>query len=115
MSAVGDDGHWRLIAVLQSTVFLPARLGVMLYRVAVKLQRFGEESEALSDPEVAVGVVRRLKRELLIGTFGGPGFEAELITPGGSGLVRFIVTREGLDVAEREDSRQRSFERKHWN
>ena len=114
MSRGGDD-TWRLIAVLQSTVSLSAALSVRLYRAAVNLHRADADVEELTDEATALGVVRRLRKELLLGTFGGPGFEAELDTPRGKGHVRFIVTREGIEQAEAEDERRRALERKHWN
>jgi hypothetical protein len=110
-----EDSAWRLIAVLQSTVLLPPVLSVRLYRTAVGLHRADKDTEALSDEAVGCGVVRRLRKELLLGTFGGPGFEAELETPHGKGFVRFIVTQEGLDHADREDERIRRWQRAHWN
>lgn len=109
------EGEWRLIAVLQSTVALSPALSVRLYRAAVGLHRAEAEVEELRDEGGAVGVVRRLGRELLIGAIGGPGFEAELETPQGKGFVRFLVTREGVEHAEREDERMRALQRKNWN
>lgn len=109
-----DDG-WRLIAVLQSTVFMPPGLGVRLYRAAVNLLRTDADVENLTDPETAYGQVRSLRRELLLGTFGGPGFEADIDTPRGRGTVKFIVTREGVELAERAHAQRAADERKHWN
>lgn len=110
-----EDSAWRLIAVLQSTVSLPPALSLRLYRAAAALHRVGGDAEELADEHVAVGVVRRLGKELLLGTFGGPGFEAEVETPRGKGFVRFIVTREGLEHAEAEDARDRALQRARWN
>ena len=110
-----EDRAWRLIAVLQSTLFLSPALSLLLYRAAVKLHRADAEVEQLTDDAVALGVVRRLRKELLLGTFSGPGFEAELSTPAGEGRVRFIVTREGLDHADAQDERARAWQRAHWN
>ncbi len=109
------DESWRLIAVLQSTVFLPPGLGVRLYHAAVNLLRTDADVENLTDPELAYGQVRSLRRELLLGTFGGPGFEADIDTPRGRGTVRFIVTREGVELAEQQRERRAAHERKHWN
>ena len=110
-----EEDAWRLIAVLQSTVSMPAPLAVRLYRAAVNIHRAGADLENLTDPEVAYGQVRNLRRELLLGTFGGPGFEASIDTPDGKGFVRFIVTQEGIDYAETERSRRRERERQTWN
>ncbi len=110
-----DVPAWRLIAVLQSTVSLTPALSLTLYRAAARLHRDGEEVGEVAEREAGVGLVRNLRRELLLGTFGGPGFEASVDTPAGSGTVRFIVTREGLEHAEAVDARRRELERKHWN
>jgi len=37
-----------------------------------------------------------------LGTFCGPAFEARLDTERGPGVVRFLITREGLDWMERK-------------
>ncbi len=110
-----DDDAWRLIAVLQSTVFLPPALAVRLYRAAINLHRADADIENLTDPETAYGQVRSLRRELLLGTFGGPGFEAEIDTPSGKGVVRFIVTREGIEQAREADEHRKALERARWN
>lgn len=110
-----EDVAWRLIAVLQSTVSLPPALSLLLYQTAVKLHRADADAEELTDESVALGVVRRLRKELVIGTFGGPGYEAELETPRGNGFVRFIVTKEGIDYAEAREERRRDWQRAHWN
>jgi hypothetical protein len=41
--------------------------------------------------------VVNLKRSMLLGTIGGPAFEAKLETERGSGTVRYLLTREGLE------------------
>lgn len=110
-----NDSAWKLIAVLQSTVFLPPALSIRLYRAAVALHRADADIENLTDVDTAYGQVRSLRRELLLGTFGGPGFEADLDTPHGKGHVRFLVTREGIEHAAREDERRRAHERARWN
>jgi len=110
-----EDRAWRLIAVLQSTVFLSPALSLRLYRAAVSLHRADAEVEELTDDDVVRGVVRRLRKELFLGTFSGPGFEAEIATPQGDGRVRFIVTREGLEEADTQDERARAWQRAHWN
>ena len=48
------------------------------------------------------GRVTNLKKDLLLGTIGGPAFEAHIETERGQGTVRFLLTRQGLDLmAER--------------
>jgi hypothetical protein len=91
--------YWLLIAVLQSTVPLEQALAMRLYQAAIDLHRRSENVAKLSG-DLAMGEVRRLGRDLLIGAIGGPGFEAELSTPKGAGTVRFILTRQGLEAEE---------------
>ncbi len=98
------DPRWRLIAVLASNVRLEPALSVRLYRSALALHRVEGEVERWRGDDGA-GEVRRLGRELLIGSISGPGFEATVETEAGSGFVRFIVTREGLEAAEAEAAR----------
>jgi hypothetical protein len=93
------DPYWLLIAVLQSTVPLEGPLAMRLYHAAMELQREEGDRSSLTG-DLAMGEVRRLGRDLLIGSIGGPGFEAELDTPRGSGRVRFILTRQGLGLDE---------------
>jgi hypothetical protein len=97
--------YWLLIAVLQSTVPLEPALAMRLYHAAVELHRSEDATSKLTG-ELAMGEVRRLGKELLIGSIGGPGFEADLDTPKGSGRVRFILTRQGLDEAQAQTQSQ---------
>lgn len=88
-------GPWLLIAVLTSTFPMAPAMAMRLYRGAVELERTGGGVEHIVG-DLGVGELRRLGRDLRIGVLGGPGFEAELDTPEGKGLVRFILTRQGL-------------------
>ena len=94
--APDPTAYWMLIAVLHSTVPLPPALANRLYRAALELQR-GELAVTKLSGDLAMGEVRRLGRSLLLGSIGGPGFEAHLDTPNGSGVVRFILTRQALE------------------
>ena len=67
-----------------------------LYQAAIDLHRRSEDLEKLNG-DLAQGEVRRLGKNLLIGSISGPGFEALLDTPRGSGSVRFVLTRQGLE------------------
>lgn len=89
---------WRLIAVLQSTLTLAPALALRLYRAAAALHSERRELEHLAG-DLGTGKVSNLRRELVLGTFVGPGFLAELDTPDGKGLVRFLLTREGVELA----------------
>jgi len=88
--------YWLLISVLFSSVRLSESLAMSLYQVARELHRgdlpVGEVME-----EMAQGRVRNLRKVFSIGSITGPGFEAEIETERGKGLVRFLLTREGLE------------------
>jgi hypothetical protein len=47
---------------------------------------------------------------MLLGTIGGPAFEAQLETERGAGKVRFLLTRDGLELmkARAPSSRRRA-------
>ena len=94
--------YWLLIAVLQSTTPLSPALAMRLCHAALALHRESRAVEKLTG-ELAVGEVRRLDRSLVLGAIGGPGFEAELDTPTGHGSVRFILTRQALEMGEAGD------------
>jgi hypothetical protein len=95
--------YWLLIAVLQSTVPLEQPLAMRLYQAAIELHRESGQLQKLTG-DLAIGEVRRLGKDLLIGSIGGPGFEADLDTPRGSGRVRFILTRQGLEQDQPDPS-----------
>jgi hypothetical protein len=97
--------YWLLIAVLQSTVPLAEPLAMRLYHAARDLHERQAGKVKLSG-DLATGELRRTGKDLLIGSIGGPGFEAELDTPQGSGLVRFLLTREGLGESDAADADQ---------
>ena len=89
--------YWRLIAVLASSMPLEPALAMRLYHAARTLH--DEDSGACKIAgDLAQGEVRNLKKEQALGAIVGPMFEAEIDTPRGSGVVRFIVTREGLEA-----------------
>jgi hypothetical protein len=85
-----------LISVLFSSFPLESGLALALHRVAVDLFR-REVSAGAIDHQLAHGLVRNLNQDAVVGTITGPTFEAELETERGSGLVRFILTRQGLE------------------
>src|SRR5689334_23028263 len=88
-------GDWLLIAVLQSTLPLEQAVAVRLYHAAIALEAEAGSVQKIQG-DLMQGEVRRLGKTLLIGAIGGPGFEAELDTPRGSGMVRFVITPEGM-------------------
>ncbi len=90
---------WLLIAVLQSTVPLEQAVALRLYHAAVSLHAEQGSIEKIQG-DLASGQVRRLGKDMLIGAIGGPAFEAEIDTPRGSGLVRFVITPAGMQRYE---------------
>ena len=46
------------------------------------------------------GLVKNANQDAAVGTITGPVFEAELETERGKGEVRFILTRQGLELLE---------------
>jgi hypothetical protein len=87
--------HWMLISVLFSSLPLSDSLAMSLYQVARELHR-GDLPAGEVMEEMAQGRVRNLRKVFAIGSITGPGFEADLETERGKGLVRFLITREGL-------------------
>jgi len=72
-----------------------------LYEVASSLHRSGEGHGEVTQDRME-GRVRNLHSSFVLGSIAGPGFEADLELPQGKGKVRFLLTREGLDVAARK-------------
>ena len=92
-----DVPYWVLISVLFSSFPLDQGLALALHRVALALYDAGE-SAGVIDHDLAHGTVKNLNSEAVLGTVTGPTFEAELETERGKGLVRFILTRQGLQL-----------------
>lgn len=90
---------WVLISVLFSTFPLEESLALALHRVAMDLYQRSASAGAI-DHGLAHGVVRNSNKSAAVGTITGPIFEAELETERGKGEVRFILTRQGLDLLE---------------
>ena len=100
-----DIPYWVLISVLSSSFPLPEALALTLHHVAFDLLSRGA-SEGSLDQELAHGVVKNLKKEALVGTVGGPMFEARVETERGRGEVRFMLTRQGIELwSAREDAK----------
>lgn len=87
--------YWYLISVLLSTQPLTQELAMTLYRVAAELHANVEGSGQVDLP-VAKGVVKNLRQHALLGTVGGPVFEAEIETERGKGTVRYLLTKEAM-------------------
>lgn len=89
--------YWVLISVLSSSFPLDEGLAMALHRVALDLYQ-ADQSGGVLDHQLAHGQVRHLHQEAAIGSITGPVFEAELETERGHGLVRFMLTRQGLEL-----------------
>jgi hypothetical protein len=89
--------YWMLISVLFSSIPLTPALAMTLHEAAYDLYRRGQGSGAVAG-DVVSGRVTNLRKDLLLGTIGGPAFEAELETERGPGKVRFLLTREGIEL-----------------
>ena len=90
---------WRLIAVLASTIPLERAVALWLYQTAVEMRALGQKSVPLAG-DLGDGRLTDMRQEALIGSIGGPAFEAILETNRGKGHIKFIVTKEGLEAGE---------------
>jgi hypothetical protein len=86
----------RIFAVLVSAVPLSSALSLLLLQAARELGRSGSGPQEIAGERVH-GRVWSEGREVRLGTLGGVLFEAEVETERGSGRVRFLVTRDGLE------------------
>jgi hypothetical protein len=91
---------WLLISVLFSSVPLTAALAATLHETAYDLYTRGAGAKSVAG-DMVTGRVRNLRKDMLLGTIGGPAFEAELETERGAGKVRFLLTRQGLELMDR--------------
>jgi hypothetical protein len=102
VSAEVPPPSWVLISVLFSTFPLEQGLALALHRVALDLYR-REATAGPIDHQLAHGQVRNLEQDAAVGSITGPTFEADLETERGAGLVRFILTRRGLQLMEQQE------------
>jgi hypothetical protein len=86
-----------LISVLFSTFPLEPSLAATLHLAAVALYRRDQGAGPVAG-DVVSGRVVNLKKSLSLGAIAGPAFEAELDTARGSGKVRYLLTRQGLEL-----------------
>jgi hypothetical protein len=101
VASANSTPSWRLISVLLSTIPLTPALAGTLHQAAVDLLRRNAGVIPVAG-DLVQGRVVNLKKDMLLGTIGGPAFEAELDTERGSGKVRFLLTREGLEGEQLE-------------
>jgi hypothetical protein len=102
-----EPNGWTLISVLFSSVPLEAALAATLHQTALELYRTDAAFQQVAG-EVVTGRVVNLRKTLQLGAITGPAFEATLETARGSGKVRYLLTREGLDLAGLGSGRARS-------
>lgn len=97
MSAEVPPPSWVLISVLFSSFPMDEGLATALHRIALELYTRGDSVGEL-DWGLAHGQVKNSRKSASIGTIAGPVFEAEMETERGKGEVRFILTRQGLEM-----------------
>jgi hypothetical protein len=90
--------RWTLISVLFSSVPLTPALAATLHEAALDLYRRDEAAGQVAG-ELVTGRVVNLKKTLQLGGISGPAFEARLETERGSGTVRYLLTRQGLELS----------------
>ena len=92
-----EPQSWTLISVLLSTIPLEASLAATLHQAALDLYRRDAGMQQVAG-ELVNGRVVNLKKTLQLGAITGPAFEARLDTARGSGMVRYLLTRQGLEL-----------------
>ncbi len=96
--AESAQSRWTLISVLFSSVTLSASLAATLHEAALDLYRRDEPTGQVAG-ELVTGRVVNLRKTMQIGGISGPAFEAKLDTERGSGTVRYLLTRQGLELS----------------
>lgn len=91
--------YWTLISVLFSTQPLTPALAMTLHQTAYDLYQRGDAVGQVAGDLIS-GKVRNLRKDVQLGGIAGPAFEAEIDTERGSGVVRFLLTRQGLEMME---------------
>jgi hypothetical protein len=94
-----DPPYWLLISVLFSSVPLTPALAMTLHQAAYGLYRSNGGATPVAG-DLLQGRVTNLRKDMLLGTIGGPAFEAQIETERGKGEVRFLLTRQGLDLMD---------------
>ena len=91
--------YWLLIAVLASNLPLRPEVTMRLFQAAYRLHKRQENVERITG-DLLNGKVVRLQRDMALGSVTGPAFEADISTPPGEGRVHFLLTRQGLELAD---------------
>jgi hypothetical protein len=97
MSHEPPQSSWTLISVLFSSIPLSSSLATTLHQAALELYRRGEATTEVAG-DVLSGRVINLKSTMQLGAITGPAFEARIETERGSGTVRYLLTRQGLEL-----------------
>ena len=93
-----SDPGWTLISVLFSSIPLTSSVAATLHATALELYRTDTAMSPVAG-DLLSGRVVNLRKSLALGTIAGPAFEAKLETERGSGTVRYLLTRQGLELA----------------
>ncbi|WP_242342539.1 hypothetical protein [Anaeromyxobacter terrae] len=97
---------WTLISVLFSSIPLSPSLAATLHEAAVDLYR-RDDSVGQVAGDLMSGRVVNLKKTMQLGAITGPAFEAKLDTERGAGTVRYLLTRQGLELLGLSGERSR--------
>lgn len=89
--------YWVLISVLFSSQPLTPSVAMCLHEAAYGLY-LKEGATARVAGDLISGMVRNLRKDVIMGAICGPAFEAEIETERGAGVVRFLLTRQGLEL-----------------
>ncbi len=98
--------RWTLISVLFSSIPLEPALAATLHQAALELYRRDEATGPIAG-DLASGRVVNLKKVMQLGAITGPAFEASVDTARGSGTVRYLLTRQGLELLGVADRAER--------
>lgn len=101
MSSDSEPPYWLLISVLFSTQPLTPALAMTLHQAAYELHRRGDGMKEVAG-DMLSGRVVSLRKDVALGGITGPAFEAEIDTERGSGVVRFVLTRQGLELMQQQ-------------
>ncbi|AKQ63532.1 hypothetical protein A176_000444 [Myxococcus hansupus] len=93
--------YWLLISVLFSNQPLSPSLAMTLHQAAYELHARGDGAKQVAG-DMMSGRVVNLRKEVSFGGISGPAFEAEIETERGSGAVRFVLTRQGLEMMKQQ-------------
>ncbi len=93
-----DPTSWTLISVLFSSVPLDGSLAGLLHETALALYRDDRVVQQVAG-DILSGQVVNLRKTLQLGAITGPAFEATLETARGKGMVRYLLTTQGLELA----------------